>query len=143
MTLTPPPLQRLASILPMPPELDDEIITVIPHRGLLMQLTCMPDQDGATPEDDGAALNLTPEQVSAWHLGEWYFYSVLVKIVDPADEEEWVEFDGNYCSFAMGCVPSFLDATDMIYAAFDNVADQFAAQNLEPSSHDVAHVPFQ
>jgi hypothetical protein len=126
----------------MPAELDDETITVIPHRGLPMQLTCMPDQDGATPEDDGAALHLTPEQVSAWHLGEWYFYSVLVKIVDPADEEEWVEFDGNYCSFAMGCVPSFVDASDVIYAAFDNVADQFAAQNLEPSSHDVAPVSF-
>lgn len=101
----------------------EEYEVVVPYRDLMLQITFMPDQDGLTPTDEELSYPITAEQAAEWEEDKWFFFCVLVKLVDEAGD--WIEFENCYCGSNLGALPSFMDHTSAIYEQMDDVVKQY------------------
>lgn len=114
------PFQRQIAVQRMPE--NNESAVVFEYRGQLIEVRFLPDEDGAKATDQDNEFSSTPRQIKAWERGEWWFFHVLVRALDPESREP-LEADGFDFGRSYGRLPSRLNHSDLIYGLCDEVCD--------------------
>lgn len=99
----------------------EELSVEIAYRGQLIEVCLLPDEDGTKPSDDND-FSSTQDQVKAWKRGEWWFFNLLIRALDPESREP-LEADGFDFGRGYGRLPSRLNHTNLIQRLCDEVCD--------------------
>nr|EIU2702132.1 hypothetical protein [Pseudomonas aeruginosa] len=108
----------------------------IEHRGLTLEINYLPSPEASLEVSPNAEYPISQEQCNAWHQGEWWFFTLVIKVFDrdrrQADESKAI---WKYR------IPSFIDQHALLEQMANELCDQAEKERETASPEKTVTAP--